>query len=123
MKFLYGLSLNFKIVFEFAYGWRSSVCQGKTEQVEDLGWLNTKSVKGQITVEYLLLAVTLIALFHLASLSLRDNESLKNFQEIPGQIFKNLVENGNWKIDENLSRANHPNHHDRHYTPEGNGPT
>ena len=81
-----------------------------------------KNKKGQVTVEYILLAVALIALFQVATVTLRDNESLKNFQEIPGQIFKNLVENGNWEIEEELSRRNHPNHHERHYTPNGKGP-
>ncbi|MCZ0933059.1 MAG: hypothetical protein OXJ52_07905 [Oligoflexia bacterium] len=84
-----------------------------------------KNNRGQVTVEYLLLAVALIALFHIAAVTLRDNESLKNFQEIPGQIFKDIVENGNWQPNDPQgyeSRKRHPNHHDRHYVPDGKGP-
>ncbi|MCY4321207.1 MAG: hypothetical protein OXC37_02210 [Bdellovibrionaceae bacterium] len=81
-----------------------------------------KNKKGQVTVEYILLAVALIAIFQIATVSFRNNENLKNFQEIPGQIFRNLVENGNWIVNENVSRNLHPNHHERHYTPNGSGP-
>ena len=81
-----------------------------------------KSKKGQVTVEYILLAVALIAIFQVATVTLRNNESLKSFQEIPGQIFKNLVENGNWILDGDQSRVQHPNHNNRHYTPIGKGP-
>lgn len=76
--------------------------------------------KGQVTVEYILLAVVLIALFQIAAASLRDNQNLKNFQELPGQIFRNLVENGNWEPDTRTSRTQHPNHYLRYYTPEAN---
>ena len=81
-----------------------------------------KNKKGQVTVEYILLAVALVTLFQISVITLRNNQSLKNFQELPGQIFRNLVENGNWLIDMPNSRLNHPNHHERHYTPEGKGP-
>ena len=81
-----------------------------------------KNKKAQVTVEYILLAVALIVLFQVSAITLRDNESLKNFQKMPGQIFRNLVENGNWKLNETQSRQNHPNHYERHYTPHGEGP-
>lgn len=80
-----------------------------------------KRDSGQITVEYILLAVALITLFQVASNTLRDNDHLKKFQDIPSQIFKNMVENGNWIVDEMDSRRLHPNQLDLHYTPDGEG--
>ena len=74
-----------------------------------------------MTVEYILLAVVLISLFQLASISLKDNQSLKNFQELPGSVFKNLVENGYVHPDEATSRKNHPNVFDRYRTSLGKG--
>ena len=81
-----------------------------------------KKNAGQITVEYILLAVALTTLFHIAAKILRDNGYLKNFQELPNKVFVNLIENGNWKIDEIDSRNIHPNQYLLHYTPDGTGP-
>ena len=81
-----------------------------------------KNKKGQVTVEYILLAIALITLFQIATITLKENDSLKSFQETPGKIFQNLVENGNWIVDTTKSRSQHPNHHERHFTPEGKGP-
>ena len=80
-----------------------------------------KNKKGQVTVEYLLLAVALIALFQIAVTTLKDNQTLENFQKTPGQIFRNLVENGNWDPKTDTSRAFHPNHYEKLYTPNGEG--
>ena len=90
----------------------------KLKFLKPVGLINKKA---QVTVEYILLAVVLITLFQLASISLKDNQSLKNFQELPGSIFKHLVENGYGHPDEATSRKNHPNVFDRYYTPEGQG--
>ena len=73
-------------------------------------------------MEYILLAVALTTLFHIAAKILRDNGYLKNFQELPNKVFVNLIENGNWKIDEIDSRNIHPNQYLLHYTTEGTGP-
>ena len=78
--------------------------------------------RGQVTVEYILLAVVLISLFQIATVTLRDNDYLKGFQETPNKIFMNLVENGNWETDVVKSRSLHPGHHDHHYTSDGKGP-
>ncbi len=77
---------------------------------------------GQVTVEYILLAVVLIVMFQLAGQTLRSSGYLNNFQEIPNAMLKNLIENGNWNPDEDESRRHHPNHHFLHYTPYGEGP-
>lgn len=78
--------------------------------------------RGQVTVEYILLAVALIVLFHVSTSALKDNRYLENFQKIPNQILVNMAENGNWIIteggDEDKSRNEHPNHFKFHYTPK-----
>ena len=78
--------------------------------------------KGQVTVEYILLAVVLIALFQLTTQTLKTNGYLKEFQETPQKVFRNMVENGNWKLEEAQSRKYHPNHYESQYTPDGKGP-
>ena len=75
--------------------------------------------KGQITAEYLLLGVFLIALFSLVTKTLRDNDHLKDFQEGPQRVFKSMVENGNLKQDLEESRKEHPNQEEMHFTPDG----
>ena len=82
---------------------------------------NKNKSSGQVTVEYILLAVTLLVLFQVAANTLKDNEALKNFQETPQNIFKSMVENGNWDINESESRKNHPNHYEFQYTTDGEG--
>ena len=77
---------------------------------------------GQVTMEYILLAVVLITLFQIATKTLRDNDYLKNFQDTPNKIFVNLIKNGNWEVDETASRGLHPNQHLLHFTPDGEGP-
>ena len=77
---------------------------------------------GQVTVEYILLAVALLVLFQVATKTLKDNETLKHFQETPQKIFQNMVENGNWKPDGIDSRKHHPNHYEFQYTSDGDGP-
>lgn len=81
-----------------------------------------KSQLGQVTVEYILLAVVLITLFQLASKTLKDNDYLANFTDTPYAIFVHLAEHGNWEPDKNESRNLHPNNHELHYTPFGEGP-
>ena len=83
---------------------------------------NKNKNSGQVTVEYILLAVTLLVLFQVTANTLKDNQALKNFQETPQNIFRNMVENGNWERDENESRKNHPNHYEFQYTADGEGP-
>ena len=47
-----------------------------------------KNKTAQVTVEYILLAVALVVLFQVSAITLRDNESLKNFQKSPGKFLK-----------------------------------
>ena len=77
---------------------------------------------GQVTVEYLLLAVVLLVLFQVSTNTFKNNDSLKNFQETPRNIFKNMVENGNWEPTPDKSRKLHPNHYESQYTANGEGP-
>ena len=81
-----------------------------------------KNKKGQVTVEYILLAVVLITLFQLTSNTFKDNGYLNEFQDTPHDKFRNLVENGNGEVNLDKSRSEHPNHHEAHYVPPGNGP-
>ena len=80
-----------------------------------------RSQAGQITVEYILLAVALFSLFHIAATTLKDSDKLKNFQETPRNIFKNLVENGNFEPKEKKSQKKHPNHRESHRMNKGYG--
>ena len=73
---------------------------------------------GQVTAEYLLLAVVLIVFFQLITKTLRENDSLKGFQDVPISILVNVIENGNMIVDSKQSQNLHPNHHDQHYTPD-----
>ena len=87
-------------------------------------WYTIRRNRGQVTVEYILLAVVLIVLFQLAANTLRDNGYLKNFQDAPNKIFVNLIENGNgagWakSVSAPESRNYHPNHHKLHFTSDG----
>ena len=77
---------------------------------------------GQVTVEYILLSVALITLFQIATNTLRDSDLLRNFQDVPNKILLNLMENGNWKVNQKDSKSFHPNHHRLHYSPDGEGP-
>ena len=81
-----------------------------------------KNNSGQVTVEYILLAVTLLVLFQVASTTLRNNEALKEFQEIPQNVFQNMIANGNWELNAETSRSKHPNHYEFQYTTDGEGP-
>ena len=74
--------------------------------------------KGQITVEYLLLAVVLMAFFAVITKNFKNNKHLKNFQDKPNALFENMVENGNRQFDKAASQERHPNQLDMHYTPD-----
>ena len=79
--------------------------------------MKNRKNSGQVTAEYLLLAVVLLFLFGLVTKTLRNNDHLKSFQEKPNKLFKSMVENGNWEADKGLSQKHHPNQHNLHYTP------
>ena len=83
---------------------------------------NKNYQKGQVTVEYILLAVIVIVAFQATTQALERWELLKEFQETPGKVFKSMVENGNLIPNEEKSRQQHPNHHASQYTPDGKGP-
>jgi len=77
---------------------------------------------GQVTVEYILLAVTLLVLFQVTANTLKYNQVLKNFQQTPQNVFRNMVENGNWEPNEATSRSKHPNHYEFQYADKGKRP-
>ena len=81
----------------------------------------TKKNSGQITMEYILLAVALLTLFKLVANIMKNNGHLKSFQDRPIAIFRGLVEDGNWKEKE--SKKYHPNHLKSHYSSKGSGST
>lgn len=74
---------------------------------------------GQITVEYILLAVVFIVLFQVASNTLKNNDYLKNFQDTPRKIFVNMVQNGNWEPILQDGCNLHPNHYNMHFSSDG----
>ena len=102
--------------------------QNPNQPIQDIRTLRPQdfpmanSNKGQVTVEYILLAIAMLVLVQAATNTLKDNEALKSFQETPQNIFKNMVENGNWELDGAESRRLHPNHYEAQYTPNGKGP-
>lgn len=75
-------------------------------------------MQGQVTVEYILLTVALIFMFQFMAGILKNNQALSKFQSIQYNIFKNMVENGNWIINPKQSFAKHPNQHDKHHVPD-----
>ena len=76
--------------------------------------------RGQITVEYILLAVVLVSLFTLMTKTLKDGDYLNEFHDGPTKLLKSMVQNGNFELDEDKSFELHPNQHDMHYTPDAN---
>ena len=97
-----------------------SVCSFGNDPTDPTGSKGkTKKNSGQVTAEYLLLAVVLIILFSLTANTLRDNDYLKGFQDKPKALFTNMVENGNWEPSKEESQKNHPNQHHLHYTTKG----
>ena len=74
--------------------------------------------RGQVTVEYILLAVVMIAAFQAGTKALQKWKLLEDFQKLPGKVFQNMVENGNLIQDPEESRRKHPNHWESQYTPE-----
>ena len=75
-----------------------------------------KSSKGQVTVEYILLAVVSIVLMQVAFKQIKEGDYFKDFVSGPNQIIGNMMENGTWNIDSDEARRLHPNHRERHWT-------
>ena len=80
--------------------------------------------RGQITVEYLLLAVVLTVLFKVATDTLKNNGYLDEFRNTPADRFRNMAQNGNWKKknEERQSKDLHPNQFNSHRQSKGKGP-
>lgn len=70
--------------------------------------------KGQVTAEYLLLAVVLLMLTKLSFNQINRGGYLNDFVSGPNQYIARMLENGNWKIDLEQSRQAHPNQGARH---------
>ncbi len=100
---------------------KKNVWRGRIQNKKALGSgaAQNKRASGQITVEYILLAVVLIVIFQVATKTLRDSNYLEHFQKAPNQIFVNLIENGNWEPNTFQSKKHHPNYLNRHYSSEG----
>ena len=84
-------------------------------------WKKAKTSRfqsGQVTVEYILLAVALMTLFKIMANTISGSDYLKEFQETPHRIIRNLIENGNWRTTGSASRDHHPNQHSRHFSYE-----
>ena len=77
--------------------------------------------RGQVTVEYILLAVVMIAAFQAGTKALQKWKLLEEFQDLPAEVFRHMVENGNLETNEPTSRRKHPNYSTSQYTPEGTG--
>ena len=73
-------------------------------------------VRGQVTVELILLAVVLIVIAQLIINQIKNNAYLKAFAEGPAQVVANMISNGNWKRSPEESKKDHPNSHRRHFS-------
>ena len=74
------------------------------------------SQKGQVTIEYILLTIVLLAGMRLLFNSVKDSDMLNSFVSGPNEIIGNMMENGVWDIDEGKAREKHPNQYERHWT-------
>ena len=74
---------------------------------------------GQVTVEYLLLAVALYALFHAMAGITQNSPALKKFSEMPSQGLACAIEKGVWAKVANCSIERHPTHTANHYSSQG----
>ena len=81
---------------------------------------------GQVTVEYLLLAVALFSLFHLMAKFTRGEmgvtSPLVKFQSMPSQGLASAIESGVWDKNPREARNQHPNHQNSHFSSKGKGP-
>ena len=79
---------------------------------------------GQVTVEYLLLAVALYALFHAMAMVTKDSDALKKFSQMPSQGLACAIEIGMWTDTDPCSdyENRHPAHTHNHYSADGHGP-
>lgn len=81
----------------------------------------TTSALGQVTVEYLLLAVVLYTLFHImAGVTRQPGGALEKFSKMPSEGLGSATEYGVWKA--NPEPKDHPTHSSNYYTSEGLGP-
>ncbi len=78
--------------------------------------LNLKSSKGQVTVEYILLAFILLVFMQLAFKQIREGDYFRDFVSGPNQIIANMLENGTWNLSSDEARRQHPNQFDRHFS-------
>ena len=71
--------------------------------------------KGQVTVELILLAIVLLSVTKVILSGLQRSKALSDFASLPQAILKNMISNGNWKKNSEVSRKHHPNQFDRHF--------
>jgi len=72
------------------------------------------SSKGQVTVEYILLAFVSLILMQLIFSRFKDENYLAQFVSGPNPIIANMMENGVWELNRTAARNQHPNQNERH---------
>lgn len=72
--------------------------------------------KGQVTVEYLLLAVTLLVLTKLAFNQIKSGGYLDELVTGPNAYIASMLKNGVWSKDKRTSNEDHPNQLKRHWS-------
>ena len=71
--------------------------------------------KGQVTVEYLLLGVTLIVLSKLVFNQINEGGYLDDVVSGPNAYIASMLKNGVWAPEHRNSNDRHPNQNNRHW--------
>ena len=78
--------------------------------------IKSRKIKGQVTTEFLLMAIVLVGLSHLAFQQIKNQGMFDNLVSGPNEMIANMLENGVWQRDRQAARERHPNHYNRHLT-------
>ena len=80
--------------------------------------MSRKNQSGQATIEAVLIATLLIGLSSFTMRQLRSRDILSRLVERPWTYVSGMIENGIWAPPQ-IGQINHPNHLDRHASPQG----
>ena len=72
--------------------------------------------KGQVTTEYILMAIVVIIGAQFAFNKIKDKDRMTDLLNKPSEMIGNMMENGVWDDTPASARGRHPNHHERHLT-------
>ena len=80
-----------------------------------------KNQAGQITVEAVLIVTLLLGTTMATTRLIKERGYLASIVETPWEYLSGMMENGVWTPPE-LGKASHPNHIQRHGSPQGDAP-